>query len=585
MTVSPGALLANGIWLAVWKLLRLRLLIFQRTFRRASLKKKLFWGLMGLSVTAALGFLLYLSWSLLRFLQSPELVEILGDPQPLFASLPALIVSAVFVGILFTSFGVLLQALYLAGDMDFLLSTPIPIRSVFIAKLLQAILPNFGLICLFVLPVLYGMGFSSGYHFLFYPAVLVLLFALALAAAGIASVLVMAVVRLFPARRVAEILGFVGAILTILCSQSGQLANMQAVNPQQARQALQMLTRFNNPWSPFTWAGAGLVRLGEMRWLSGIAITLLVVGGSLAVFRVALTAAERLYYTGWANMRAVTHKKKAAPKAPTTAVGRSRLALGERLSAVPVLALIHKDFLTLRRDMRNMSQLITPLIFGVIYAVMLLRGTGDVTAPAETAPVWLAGSLQNLRLYSNIFLSLVVGWMMLSRLGGMGFAQEGPRFWLLKSAPLSVKQLIAAKYFVAYLPALGACWIFLVATWALYRPDLQDLIFALLIGTLVLAGNTGVQLTFGIVGANMAWEDPRQMQKSAAGCVGGLVTAAYQAVSLGLFLGPGILLAMLHYSAGVGRLLGLLLGGAFSLACAVVPLWLARGRVERLGEA
>lgn len=39
MTVSPGALLANGIWLAVWKLLRLRLLIFQRTFRRASLKK------------------------------------------------------------------------------------------------------------------------------------------------------------------------------------------------------------------------------------------------------------------------------------------------------------------------------------------------------------------------------------------------------------------------------------------------------------------------------------------------------------------------------------------------------------------
>jgi len=42
-------------------------------------------------------------------------------------SIPALIVSSVFLLILVTSFRLLLQALYLANDMDFLLAAPVPI--------------------------------------------------------------------------------------------------------------------------------------------------------------------------------------------------------------------------------------------------------------------------------------------------------------------------------------------------------------------------------------------------------------------------------------------------------------------------
>ena len=102
-------------------------------------------------------------------------------------SLPVLMLSGAFLGILLTSFGVLLQALYLAGDMDFLLSTPVPIRAVFMAKLLQAIVPNLALICLFALPVLFGLGLRPATTSLYYPLVLLVLAALALAAAGLRS--------------------------------------------------------------------------------------------------------------------------------------------------------------------------------------------------------------------------------------------------------------------------------------------------------------------------------------------------------------------------------------------------------------
>ena len=70
--------------------------------------------------------------------------------------------------------------LYLSGDMDFLLSKPLPIRAVFVSKLLEAILPNLALMAAFVLPILFGQGAASGYYVFYYPLVVLVLIALAL---------------------------------------------------------------------------------------------------------------------------------------------------------------------------------------------------------------------------------------------------------------------------------------------------------------------------------------------------------------------------------------------------------------------
>ena len=364
LSPMPDATISNELWSVVWKLLRLRILIFVSGFRRAKLRAKIVMILAVVLILIFLGFIFFLSWTLLRFFRSPELVTLFGDINPLLESVPVLIVSGTFIGILLTSFGVLLQALYLAGDMDFLLSAPVPIRAVFLSKLLQAILPNFGLVCLFALPVLYGLGISSGYSFFFYPLVLLVLSALALAAAGLASLLVMLVVRVFPARRVAEVLGFLGAISSFICSQSGQLARWGEAGPQQAQQALKMVTRLNTPWSPLAWAGRGLVSLGKSDWLPGVgltALTLLVCG---LVFSAALVTAERLYYNGWASMQNVPRKRKSSRRSNGSAGSLPVVPSFQLWKPSALRAMIQKDFLVLRRDMRNMSQLVMPLILG-----------------------------------------------------------------------------------------------------------------------------------------------------------------------------------------------------------------------------
>jgi ABC-2 type transport system permease protein len=462
---------------------------------------------------------------------------------------------------------------------------------VFVAKMLQAILPNFGFIALFALPVLFGLGASGGYFFLYYPLVVVVLALLALAAAGISSLLVMGVVRIFPARRVAEVLGAAGAMFSILCSQSGNFFNTmrlddQDLNPQQI--PLGAVTRFNAAWNPLSWPGRGLVDLGAGHWLTAVlflGFTLAITGG---LFLLSIRVAERLYYTGWASMQAGGRKKRttrttaAAPAKPGAGAVAALLA---RFIPQPMLGIVGKDFLTLRRDLRNMSQLITPIIVGVVYALFLFRSGGIPPAGRGEAPVWFMQLLGNAMVYGNVGISLFVGWSLISRLGMMGFSQEGKNYWILKVSPVRSVWMLAAKFLVAYLPGLVVGTAFLIIISLVQGVSVSIVLFGLAVVSLSVIGSAGISVAFGVIGVNLTWEDPRRMNSGLSGCFSVLLSFLYMGISMALFFGPPLLLAAFGLPEIVGQAAGILLGGAFSVACAVIPLGLVAPRVARIGEA
>lgn len=577
---------------AVWKLLRLRWMITVNNFRRSKLISKFFTILAALVAAGMVGFVFWFSWQAVKFVRSPEFVQAAGDPTSLLNAVPALFFTMFFLGILLTSFGVLLQALYLAGDMDFLLAAPIPIRAVFITKLLQAVLPNLSVSALFGLPVLYGLGIARDYNFLYYMVVPLMMVILSLTAAGLAGVLVILVVRIFPARRVVEVLGFVGAIISFVCSQSGNLMNSNrsdtATTGDQMVSALSFLSQLNNPWLPLNWPGQGAAALGEGAWLPGLGLTLLSLGLAAGAFWISLKTAERWYYTGWAGMQVVVQKKR-PPRTAHPAKGSPMLtgisSVARRTLSAPVRSLIWKDALVLRRDLRHLSQLITPLIFGVIYGIMFLRGGGEAPAGQGEAPDWFMESFRTLLGFGNVGLSVFVGWMLLGRLASMGFSAEGKSYWMLKSAPLNARQLLTAKFLVAYLPALGLSLLFLAAFSVLQKMPLASAAYGMLVLTLCLAGMAGILLAFGVTGANFNWEDPRRINAGKMGCLGSLVSMLYLPLNLAFFLGPLVLAVFLHFPAVYAYLAGGVLGTGLSLLCTLLPLRLVFSRVDRLDEA
>lgn len=571
-----------GLWASVWKLLRLRLLIQINGFRRAKLRAKiaLIFGAFGVLVLA--GFALFLSVTLLHFLRSPELAQYTGDLSAMLEAFPVMLVSASAVGILVTGFGVLLQALYLAGDMDFLMSAPIPIRAVFIAKLVQAVLPNFGFMCLFTLPLLFGLGASGGYHFLFYPLTVLMLVMLTLAAASLAGLLVMVAARFVPARRLAEVLGFVVGTAVFAFSQGSRYFSFE-VNPEQMSSLLRVVERFDQPWSPLAWAGHGLIAVGKGNWpaAGGLLVAALLVTGG--VFFAALALSERLYFTGWSSMQ--NNRRRRLPSAPEQSVADERGRVARRLGGmIPayIRAILVKDWLSYRRDLRNLSRLITPLILGVAYAIGLLRPGGQGIEGEGNAPAFVMEILRGMLLYGDVALALLLGWMLAANLAGTSLSMEGKSYWVLKSSPLSPGQLLTAKFLVAYLPTLGVCGVYLMALQLLKGSPPLTMIISLFAVAFASAGLVGLFQVLGVPRSRFDWEDPRQT--NTIGCLGSLAGFVYLPVCFGLFIGPVFLASLLKFPPLVGQLTGLILGGALAVMLVVVPRpWLIR-RIPLLGE-
>jgi hypothetical protein len=82
----------------------------------------------------------------------------------------------------------------------------------------------------------------------------------------------------------------------------------------------------------------------------------------------------------------------------------------------------------------------------------------------------------------------------------------------------------------------------------------------------------------------MTWENPRQMQRGSASCLGSLATFVYLPLDLILFFGPSIAARFFGLPDILGQVIGLTLGAAFSLACTFIPLSLVSNRIPRLGE-
>jgi hypothetical protein len=100
---------------AVWKLVSMRLRIMVNSFRHAKTRGKVATLVLYVMILGFGYFIFWLSRLLLGFVRSPEMAQYSGlDLTAVLGSLPALILSALFIGTLLTSFGVLLQALYLS---------------------------------------------------------------------------------------------------------------------------------------------------------------------------------------------------------------------------------------------------------------------------------------------------------------------------------------------------------------------------------------------------------------------------------------------------------------------------------------
>ncbi|MDX1437705.1 MAG: hypothetical protein R3335_12895, partial [Anaerolineales bacterium] len=541
-----------------------------------------------LSILAFGAFLLFISWGVLTLLSNAELNEALQQAgaqvnlAETLVRLPELVFGGVFLAGILTTFGALLQTLYLSGDMEFLLAAPIPARAVFASKLLLAVLPGLLILGLLTIPALVGLGLSQGYNLLYFILVPLTLIMLLLSAAGLSSVLVMLVVRVLPPRRAAEVLGLIGGVVAVLFSQIGQFTNNIDNATIRLSGAMSFIDRASTPLNPLTWPGQGLTEIGQGNWSVGLLYTGVTLIATTTLVAFSLVFAERLYFSGWSKVQAGSISRKKPKDRRQKAEQTGEGSIFRRLLSAPVVAVIEKDFRMYRRDLRNLSQLVTPILFAVIWTFTLNRPSRNIPIPNEFS---LPGGGMSFVEIGTVGIALFIGWMFAIRFAMGGISSEGKQWWIIKSSPLHTGHLLVAKFLIALIPTALLSLVYFAIT-SIYRgAEPGTLIYHSVVILLVTAAECSLLLAFGIWTARFDWDNPRQINSGIGGCFGTAATVIFIGVATGLFIGLPALTSFFGLAPLLGIIAGATAGLALCLAVGVAPIWMAQSRVQSLGEA
>lgn len=422
-----------------------------RIMRNTHLREpwRIFWSIVVLLVLGALGAGGFgLAQAITAFLRDPAFAEIVRDaasrvpngtlpldPGTYLDGFPSLVVLAMLLLLLVGSFGTVLSSLFLATDLDALMVAPLPIRAVFIARFLGALRTPYLLTLVLLLPILvgYGMGMAFGpAYFVVLPLVLL---ATPLLPAGVATVLVLAVVRIIPARRARDIVAALSGLLGIgfwLLSQGASGIVRRIATPE----TLAALRGIEQPLLPSTWAGRALVAAGRGDWLTLVGFGGLFMGASALVAAGCVLLAERTYYAGWANLADRGGRPRTRRKPGGDASHRARGGWLARLLPRQILAIVVKDLRIFPRDLRNLQGLIFPLLLGGYWSYQIVQvGSHSGGLSRTVGPVAIS-------LYVCLLISSVVS--------SVGIGREGRAIWILLSAPVSALQLIMAKWLLAF---------------------------------------------------------------------------------------------------------------------------------------
>ena len=552
------------------------------SFWRMKLARKLLlivvFGLLGIGLIFASGAVGLISGSLLK--RYPEL--------QLESLLPGLILTAIALLLLVSSFGLALGSLFFSRDLDLLMSAPINRRAVFISKILSGFTTYYLLVFVLAVPALVTYGIGLRYGLFYYILMLIAVLGTPLLPAGLGAILVMLVARVAPARRVREVLGLVAALFGTSCALisntasywTRQFSNMDA----SLEGVLKTIHSVANLPVPSLVAGRGLVAAGQGSLLPALGLMIGFLLVTFGFFAGCVWLADRMYATGWLRMQSAGSTKR-THRAGAGTMPEPVQTRGLLDRAAPFFAIALKDWRIIPRDLRNFAQFLSPLFLIPLIYIQLFNNPGGRSGRtlAQTINTFAPGvDLGSILLAGTILMSTI---FVFSRIAQTSISMEGRSYWILKAAPISGRELLLGKFVGAMVPFTLLSTILLVIATIVRHFSLGGFLYGwfgiLLLGAGMLAMDVGISVPW----ANLEWDDPRRMHSGWGGLIAFI---GYIVIGLlgGSFLAlPYLAEIFLPFIAPVAWLVGPFFAVGFTGLVAALSLWIGLSRLHKVGEA
>lgn len=436
--------------------------------------------------------------------------------------------SAVTLLVFFYAVLSLVNALTGGGDLRLLLLTPISPRLIAGFRILAVAL-GFSPVLLFGVPGLLAAGHALHFGVEYTVAVFLLILIVPIAPVALATLLVLAVLRWLPPARARTVTTALGVVLG-----AGLFIASQLFFYGRAYSGGGTVPTLSLPaWLPSTWPGRGLVALGAGqadRATLYLGATVLL---AAALCGVAVELAGRLLETGGATYAEVGRRR--------TRVGIVRLRAGTgEPAARPIVAvsaprlfrrirwlpLLHKDWLTFRRDPQRLATLVYPLLLVGFYLYRLL-GQRALFSTVEST-TFLASALYAILVFSIVILIGPTAATIVNR--------EGRSLYLLALAPLPVRDLLVAKWTFVAVPVVAVIEIILgIGAHILGIDPGQALLAGLVLAALSIA-LSGVALTINLIWPRFESENPRRQGSGIANIVGIITDFGIGGISCALLI-------------------------------------------------
>ncbi len=398
-----------------------------------------------------------------------------------------------------------LSTFFLARDLDLLVGTPVDWLAVYGAKLTETLVNSSWMVILMAFPIFtaFGIAYDGGW---WYPLVaLAAMIPFFVIPAALGASITLLLVNVFPARRTRDIL----SVITVLAA-AGLILGFRLLRPERLARPegfrslvdfLAILRTPSSPWMPSDWVRSGV--LGWLRYEPDLLPFYLLWSTAAALVAIGAMLHRALYAAGYSKSQ--------------EGIGRSmphaRGHLDAIMDALPATRreLVLKELRVFFRDTTQWSQLILLVVLVVVYVFNVrflpLHGDGISFLLANIIP----------------FLNLVLAGFVLASIAARfifpSVSLEGRTWWLLKASPLSMRDLLWAKFWVGTLPLLILALAIVFTTDILLQ--VGEFMTAVSVGTITLLtfAISGLAIGAGTVFPQFETENAAQIPTSFGGLI------------------------------------------------------------------
>jgi ABC-2 type transport system permease protein len=437
----------------LWTLLTPRLLSARPGVQNSRHSRFFFFFFIGLIFWTG-AFLIF--FRVLTYFQS---VQDFGDI--LAMKLLSMMIVTFFTLLLFSSIINSLSHLYLSRDLSLLHSLPVSVVDIFRSRWLVSTFDSSWMVVAFSLPVFLSYGLVYHANIFYYLITLAAIVCMCMIASALSSMVVLLGAAILPAGKIRTLFVILGVLLAVLLVVVLRLIQPeQLVNPDSFASVvlyLNSVQALSLPYLPTTWITDTVRFALKSEWNpSGLNLALSASFVLLLLF-INETTAGAIYFRGFS--RAQTTPKRLFK--PVTLGGKGWEGLLNFLSR-PARAFAVKELRSFFRDSTQWPQLF------LICALIVIYLYNFSVLPLDRSPIKTV-YLQNVFSFLNVGLSAFVLSAIAARFVFPAVSMEGEAFWIIQSAPVSMKTFLWIKFFLYYLPLLLLTETLIVASNILLR--------------------------------------------------------------------------------------------------------------------